>query len=343
MYGRPFYEKIKLGLGAVLLSLACFASAETPSSVNQPSQQERDIYNLANRFAQAGSSNLAGDVVGGATSAVNSSAAGVTKSYLERYFPTVELQLDLFDYNKTQSGVLILAPLWENDKNLIFTQDSAYHKDNRTTVNVGLGYRRLEMDKKLLLGVNTFYDYEFPYGNTRSSLGLEARATVGELNFNRYWGISGWKDATAGYQERSLGGTDIELGVPLPYANWAKVYARGFVWYGVDGVGDLRGNDVSLRAQVPVLPGLAVEAGHRNYNGSTPDENFIRLTYNLTDLVKANKTEPWISESAYSLGSMEGRKYDKVRRENIIVKQRRSKTGASSCDGLCFKVKGIIR
>jgi hypothetical protein len=96
---KPSMKKIKLGLGAVLFSFACYASAETPSSVNQPSQQERDIYNLANRFAQAGSSNLAGDVVGGATSAVNSSAAGVTKSYLERYFPTVELQLDLFDYN----------------------------------------------------------------------------------------------------------------------------------------------------------------------------------------------------------------------------------------------------
>ena len=36
-------------------------------------------------------------------------------------------------------------------------------------------------DDKLLLGVNTFYDQEFPYRHGRASLGLEARTTVGEV------------------------------------------------------------------------------------------------------------------------------------------------------------------
>jgi adhesin/invasin len=180
------------------------------------------------------------------------------------------------------------------------------------------------MDNKLLLGINGFYDYEFPYGNTRTSIGLEARTTVGELNFNQYWGMSGWKNAANSLQEKSLGGTDIEVGVPLPFMNWAKVYGRGFIWYGVDGANDLKGTDISLRAQVPILPGLALEGGRRTYTDSTPDENFLRISYNLADMGAFKSSQPWFSEKAYSLDSMENRRYDKVRRENLIVKQKRS-------------------
>jgi adhesin/invasin len=198
-----------------------------------------------------------------------------------------------------------------------------YHKDDRTTVNLGLGYRRLEMDNKLLLGVNGFYDYEFPYGNTRTSIGLEARTTIGEVNFNQYWGTSGWKNAANSLQEKSLGGTDIEVGLPLPYMNWAKVYGRGFIWYGVDGANDLKGTDISLRAQVPILPGLAIEGGRRTYTNDTPDENFLRISYNLMDMTKTKSPQAWFSDKAYSLDSMENHRYDKVRRENLIVKQKK--------------------
>lgn len=250
----------------------------------------------------------------------------------------------MFDYNKTQSGLLIVAPLSDpkDVKNTFFTQDSIYHKDGRTTVNLGLGYRRLEMDNKLMLGINAFYDREFPYDNSRTSLGLEARTTVGEVNFNQYWGMSGWKNAANSYQEKSLGGTDLELGLPLPYMNWAKAYGRGFIWRGVDGASDLKGHDVSLRAQVPILPGLAIEGGRRNFNGNTPDENFLRVSYNLMDMNAAKPSQPWFSEKAYSLDSMESRRYDKVRLENLIIKQKRS-TSQSSCDGLCFRIEGIVR
>jgi adhesin/invasin len=37
-----------------------------------------------------------------------------------------------------------------------------------------------------MLGVNAFYDHEFPYDHGRYSIGLEARSTVGEVNANMY-------------------------------------------------------------------------------------------------------------------------------------------------------------
>ena len=316
--GNSALKKLSTIITGMLFSLMSLAGETFPT------QQDQDALKLVTAVAQGGTGNLADQVVSTAESSINSNATGITKSSLEKYFPTVELQVNLFDFYKTQSGLLILAPLWEDDKNLVFTQDSVYHLDNRTTLNVGLGYRRLEWENKLLLGVNTFYDYEFPYGNTRSSIGLEARTTVGEINFNQYWGISGWVNAANGLQERSLGGTDIEIGVPLPYMNWAKVYGRAFDWYGVDGANDLKGTDISLRAQVPLLQGLAIEAGRRTFTDATPSENFLKLSYNATDLFKTKTPEPWISDTVYKLSSMEPHKYDKIRRENLIVKQTRN-------------------
>jgi Inverse autotransporter, beta-domain len=315
-----------IGLG-LFISSATRADITTPASIANPTDiQNQKLLSLGQTFATSGIEGIKLAAENYVTTEMNSEAVGISKSFLQKYFPTVELQLDMFDYRKTTSGVLIVSPLSDPSdiKNTFFTQDSLYHKDNRTTVNLGLGYRRLEMDNKLLLGVNGFYDYEFPYGNRRTSIGLEARTTVGEVNFNQYWGSSGWMNAANSLQEKSLGGTDLEVGVPLPYMNWAKVYARGFIWYGVDGANDLKGTDLSLRAAVPILPGLAIEGGRRTYTDSTPDENFLRISYNLADMNKPKTSQPWFSEKAYSLDSMEAHRYDKVRRENLIVKQKRS-------------------
>ncbi len=209
--------------------------------------------------------------------------------------------------------------------NTIFNQTSIYHNDGRTTVNIGLGYRRLAYDKKVLFGVNGFYDQEFPYQHQRTSIGIEARTTVAELNANRYWGVSGWKTVETVYEERALGGTDIELGVALPYMPWAKMYGRKFIWYALDGAADLKGEDISFRAQIPTLPGLVMEAGHRNYQ-SYSGSNFFRISYNFTGRSNA-RNQQLFTETAWALQNMEAHRYDKVRRENLIVKQRRSKFG----------------
>ena len=299
------------------------ADENSPSAIKPSldSEQQR-LLSLGTKVAQNGVDGLKSEAI----SSINSGATGITKSFLEKYFPTVEVSLDLFESNKPTSSLLILAPLSDPDdvKNTFFTQDSVYYQDNRTTINMGLGYRRLEMDNKLLLGVNAFYDHEFPYNHGRTSLGLEARSTVGEVNFNRYWAASGWKNGADGLEEHALGGTDLEAGVPLPYMNWAKLYVRGFIWNAYDGVADLKGNDISLRAQAPFMQGLAIEAGHRNFN-NLPSEDFIKISYNLMSLMKPQAAQPLISQNAYSLSSMENKRYDKVRRENLIVKQKRTK------------------
>jgi adhesin/invasin len=72
------------------------------------------------------------------------------------------------------------------------------------------------------------------------------------------------------------------------------------------------------------MQGLSIEAGHRNFN-NFPGEDFIKISYNLMSIMKPQAAQPLISQNAYSLSSMENKRYDKVRRENLIVKQKRTK------------------
>ena len=269
----------------------------------------------------------AGDVEGledQAITAATDQGVGFTQSFLEKYFPTVEVSVGGKNDDVT-GGILVVAPLSDKEdiQNTIFTQLSAFYVDSRTTLNAGLGYRRLEFDNTLMLGVNAFYDHEFPYDHGRFSIGLEARTTVGEVNANIYKANTEWRRGEDGNQERALDGWDVEAGLPLPYMNWATVFLKRYEWDAYDGVADAKGNDVQLRAYIPVIPGLEIQAG-RTFKDSLSDENYMSLTYNVTEAFsKRDKPleQNWISNTAYKLASMESRRYEKVRRENIIVKQ----------------------
>jgi adhesin/invasin len=280
---------------------------------------------LGNTSAQAIIDKTKQDAINQATSL----ATTKTKSYLDTLFPTVEVSLSKgLNDDHLVGGILVVSPLSDpkNVLNTTFTQGSIFLHDDRKTVNLGLGHRVLEFDKKLLLGANAFYDHEFPYDHQRASIGLEARSSVGEINANKYWALTKWKKAGIS-DERALDGQDIEAAIPLPYVNWAKASVRHFKWEGVDGASDLKGNDYSLRAEVPIFRGLSIEAGVRDFDNKK-DEHFVRLTYSPKAPVDTLKTPQLVSNEAYTLTSMEDRRYEKVRRENLIVKQKR-RTGVN--------------
>ena len=258
---------------------------------------------------------------------VKDEVVGIATSYLEKHFDVFELSIDSPD-DLSSASILVVKGLSDPDdiKNTWFTQGSIFLDAGRATLNMGLGYRRLVADEKLLLGVNTFYDQEYPYRHGRASLGLEARTTVGEFNFNRYWATTSWQAGDNGLDEHALGGVDLEIGIPLPYMNWAIFYARAFRWHSViRGEKDSIGSDLSLRAEVPVIPGFAIEAGHRQYSSSEPTDNFVKFEYDLIQAFKKEKT-PIFTSYAYKMGSMADQRLKKVRRENKIYKQKKSST-----------------
>ena len=239
-------------------------------------------------------------------------------SGLGKIFPTAEVTLSSGKTQKVKGNVLVVKPFSDiNDtKNVTFTQGSIYlSNDDTETFNLGVGQRKLLDNENLMLGANLFYDNELGSNHRRASFGIEAITSVGSLRANQYYGISGWK-LVDDIQEKALDGHDFEVGAPLPYLPWANFYLRTFEWEGANGVPDLKGDEMTLEAKLPF--GFNVEVGKRSNESTTEDKEFASLTWRC-----CNKEEPnfGISDKAYTLTSVADQRFQKVRRQNLIVKQ----------------------
>jgi adhesin/invasin len=273
-------------------------------------------------FSQSQTKSIVEDAYNLTISKITSFIKIVTQSYLDTLFPTVEIQANTGLTNALTGGILIVTPLFnsKNIYNTTFLQGSLFltREDRyRQTLNVGLGERFLLMDKKLLVGFNSFYNHEFPYNHKRASFGFETRSSVGEINANKYYRLSTWNGGYNGIQEKALDGQDIEIGVPLPYINWTKAYLKKFKWESPSGSSDSKGDQFSLRASLPF--GFSIEGGRKSYSTAfKSDENFFKLTWNLNTI--DNDKSLTISNEAYVLSAMENGRYTKVRNEDLITK-----------------------
>ena len=291
------------------------------------------IFILLFIFPTISNADLKTNALNKASSLINSKTTTAVGNFLNEHFPTSEFTLSSGLTDRVKGGVLVVRPLSDprNITNTIFTQGSLYFSgEGRKTLNLGLGDRFLTLDNRLLLGANIFYDHEFPYDHGRTSLGLEAKSSVGEINYNKYFRNTSWKKGKSDKQEKVLDGQDFEIGAPLPYLPWAKIYSRKFYYDAGDGIDDLKGDDLKLSAELPY--GIGVEIGKRSYSSDgQEDEEFINITWSTS--ARKNKDLSLfelVSDEAYQLTSVEDKRYDKVRRENLIVKQR---SGELSIEG----------
>ncbi len=264
------------------------------------------------------------DFVGDLQNSVGSKVDAYVEQGISNWLGNTEVSIKGITDGKPTIGILTVQPLYESQSLLdtVFGQASLFNYDGRQTINLGLGYRRMSEDERWLYGVNAFYDHEFPYDHQRSSIGLEARSSVIEFNANKYFGLSNWKSGANSLDEKALGGYDIEAGLTLPYMPGGKIYHKQFQWDAENGVSDLKGNTTSLEVSGDLLiPGLTFEVGATDYNGNQDDKEFVQLTYKYNP--GDNKVRPLFSSDIYQFTSMKDRRLDKVRRENMIVKQSR--------------------
>ena len=238
---------------------------------------------------------------------------------LGQLFPTAEVSLSSGTTNEVTGSILVVKPLSDinDNENILFTQGSLFLSDeSRETLNLGIGKRKLVNDDTLLIGANLFYDHELDYDHQRASVGIEAISSVGSFRLNQYYGLSGWTAGLDNVQEKALNGQDIEVGAPLPYLPWTNLYYRSFNWEGASGATDLEGDEISLEAK---FSNFNVEVGKRSNDGVTEDEDFLKITYTCCN---NSNSEIGISETAYNLTSVADQKFAKVRRQNLIVKQK---------------------
>ena len=239
---------------------------------------------------------------------------------LSEMFPTAEVSLSSGSTNEVTGSILVVKPLSDinDNENILFTQGSLFlSDDSRETLNLGIGKRKLVNNNTLLIGANLFYDHELDYDHQRASVGIEAISSVGSFRLNQYYGLSGWTTGLDNVQEKALNGQDIEVGAPLPYLPWTNFSYRSFQWDGASGAADLKGDEISLEAKLPI--GLNIEVGKRSNDGVTEDNEFLKLTWTCCN---KNQEEISISDTAYNLTSVVDQKFAKVKRQNLIVKQK---------------------
>ena len=259
------------------------------------------------------------DLKNKATNKITSELNKSLTSGLANIFPTAEVSLSSGKTQKVKGNILVVMPFSdiEDKKNVTFTQGSIYFSDNdQETLNLGIGQRRLLDNENLMVGANMFFDEEFTSRHRRASFGVEAITSVGSLRANQYYGLSGWK-TVKGIREKALDGHDMEVGAPLPYLPWTKAYYRTFEWEGASGIDDLKGDEMSLEANLPF--GLNVEVGKRSNDNTTKDREFVSLTWKCC--YKSDQQTFGLSEKAFNLTSVADQRFQKVRRQNLIVKQ----------------------
>jgi hypothetical protein len=122
----------------VLATTVAFAnwsadSEETPMNNSTANDEDRAAFIDLSKMVAAGDLEGAQSQV---IEAATDQGVGFTKSFLEKYFPTVEISFSTKEGTKPTTGILVVAPLSDQKdiENTIFTQVSAFYTDNRTTL-----------------------------------------------------------------------------------------------------------------------------------------------------------------------------------------------------------------
>jgi adhesin/invasin len=230
-------------------------------------------------------------------------------------FENTDISIKSTEETKPEFSIETFKPLSEDENGLSFFQGSFYaHDGTRETINLGFGKRIFSNDKNMMYGLNAFYDHELDYDHSRASLGGEIKSSFLELNHNQYFSNSDSRSGKNGIAEEVLDGYDLELGLQVPYIPSATIYTKTFE-FDANGGNDFEGMEYSTKLEVP-NSGLTVEAGHTDYDNHN-DEWFFKLNFSIS---KVNKDRSFISDEMFEKVDITDQKYEKVRRDNIMVK-----------------------
>jgi adhesin/invasin len=255
------------------------------------------------------------------TSTTNSFISSGIGAMLSPNFDTVEVSTNLKEGDSTVD-IGVLKAYGDNPNSFLFNQINLNRYDDRTTLNLGLGYRRLNADETWMTGVNAFYDHEFPDDHKRNGVGFEVVSSVLESRVNIYNGTTGYKKDKSGTDSKALDGRDMGFKVALPYLPGMKFGMNAFAWEGIDGMKDKKGRKYTLGGSLS--DNLTLNYVRTDYkDAATKDTNSINLKYTWNFGQKSTKPKLFdLSSTAYKLEKLGDERYSLVQRENRIVKKK---------------------
>ena len=151
--------------------------------------------------------------------------------------------------------------------------------DIGTTLNVGVGYRRISKDDRRLYGAHLFYDHRFLRHHDRLSAGLEYMSGESEFRFNWYGSASDERvlDANLHTLERVANGYTLEYGKTFKNARWARVYVEGYHW---NQERQADKNGLRVGSELQLTPRVSVDMGYNK-----PENNsggaYGKITFRL--------------------------------------------------------------
>ena len=264
------------------------------------------------------------------TSSTSSFVSTGIGSLLSPKFDTVEVSTNLKESDST-FDIGVLKAFGDNPNSFLFNQINLNRYDDRTTLNLGLGYRRLNQDETWMTGFNVFYDHEFPNDHKRNGAGIEVISSVFELRVNQYNGTTGYITDKSGVDSKALDGRDMGFKVALPYMPGMKFGVNSFTWDGIDGMQDQKGRKYTLGGNLSDNLSLHyLRTDHKLASKKDTNSIVLNYTWNLgQDNVKPKLFE--FSSSAYELTKLGNERYALVQRENRIIKK---KTGVLTISGV---------
>ena len=180
-------------------------------------------------------------------------------------------------------SVETVQPLGHYDttsRDVWFTQQRISRaSDIGTTLNVGVGYRRISKDDRHLYGAHLFYDHRFLRHHDRLSAGLEYMSGESEFRFNWYGAASDERvlDANLHTLERVSNGYTIEYGKTFKNARWARVYLEGYHW---DQERQADKNGFRIGSEMQLTPRVSIDMGYNKPEHSSGGA-YGKITFRL--------------------------------------------------------------
>ena len=254
------------------------------------------------------------------TSATSSFISSGIGAMLSPNFDTVEVSTNLKEGDSTVD-IGVLKAYGDNPNSFLFNQININRFDDRNTLNLGLGYRRLNADETWMTGFNVFYDHEFPDDHKRNGVGLELVSSALQIRANQYNGTTGYIKDKSGIDSKALDGNDMSLKVALPYLPGMKFGYTSTTWKGIDGMKDRKSQKYSLGGNLS--DNLTLNYVRTDYkDAATKDTDSINLKYTWNFGQKSTKPKLFdLSSTAYKLEKLGDERYGLVQRENRIVKK----------------------
>ena len=202
----------------------------------------------------------------------------------------------------------------DRSRDVWFTQQRISRaSDIGTTLNVGVGYRRISKDDRRLYGAHLFYDHRFLRHHDRLSGGVEYMSGESEFRFNWYGSASDERilDANLHTLERVANGYTLEYGKTFKNARWARVYVEGYHW---NQERQADKNGLRVGSELQLTPRVSVDMGYNK-----PEHNsggaYGKITFRLAESPVAWYGGKHSVEGAMSVRS---KMLSLVRRHNTI-------------------------